>query len=482
MWSRCCILSANPKADAATPLQLPWPTGGQHRISGGYTYGCGTHSTATASGPTAYNADYFAIDFQFALNDNVTAIAAGNVIYRDDAGDGYGNKVVVDHGGGYYSVYAHLNGFAVNQSERVAQGRMIGYAGGSGGYPVHLHMHEMLNLAAYRPEPMSGLGGFGWYGYSTESGLSPPSKGCSDSGTGCTPSTCGNIHDPSPYWKSLPSFDRDFGSDTCSDVMARSGDLLKIYAGDCYHGFPANYQIGSGFLYFSKLLQTGDFNGDRCIDMLGADSGGLMYLYRGNCAGGWLGGGAGIQVGSGWNAYLDVSGPGDFDGDGCNDVIGRNAACTTLYLWRGNCGSSGVYWKDGGTATVIGSGWNIMDKVWSSGDFDADGCLDVMTRDNPSVGAIYLYRGNCGNGGVYWRNNGAAIQVGSGFTQTSELIGPGDFNRYQYESLRCMDLIRKTFTANVYLYIGACGAAGWFGNNEQAIATGGSFGGTTMVP
>jgi len=187
-------------------------------------------------------------------------------------------------------------------------------------------------------------------------------------------------HDPSPYWKSLPSFDRDFGTDTCSDVMGRSGDIVKIYAGNCQTGFPASYQIASGLSNFNKFLQAGDFNGGLCIDMLAANSSGVMYLYPGN----WSGSpgnctatfGTRIQIGSGWNSYLDVFGPGDFDGDGCNDVMGRNVAWTTLYLWRGNCARNGVYWKNGGLPIAIGSGWTIRDKVWPVGDFDTDGCRD----------------------------------------------------------------------------------------------------------
>jgi hypothetical protein len=153
---------------AAPPLQLPWPTGDQHRISGGNTYGCDTHKTSNASG---YAADYYAIDFQFGPVDgsplDVSATATGTVVYRANNNDGYGNKVVLDHGGGYFTVYAHLANFAVGEQEPVEQGDLLGNAGGSGGVPVHLHFHMQNGNAAHKPEPMSGVTGFGQYGYCT---------------------------------------------------------------------------------------------------------------------------------------------------------------------------------------------------------------------------------------------------------------------------------------------------------------------------
>ena len=179
----------------APTLQLPWPTGQQHRIYGGWTYGCpagypfyGTHDRLTNS--DHYNADYYAVDFQLALGNDVSAVAPGTVIYRDNRDDGYGNKVVIDHGDGYYSVYAHLSDFAVSQWANVALGQLVGYAGGTGGVPVHLHMHMMLNSSAYKPEPMSNQ----------------PAGGLSFSHWGYSVENAGNCYsapnDPSPYWTS----------------------------------------------------------------------------------------------------------------------------------------------------------------------------------------------------------------------------------------------------------------------------------------
>ena len=82
------LLAGRQIAEAAPALQLPWPSGQQHRINGGNTYGCDTHNQLTASSSTSYNADYYAIDFQFAQGQDVSAVAAGNVAVRGDAGGG----------------------------------------------------------------------------------------------------------------------------------------------------------------------------------------------------------------------------------------------------------------------------------------------------------------------------------------------------------------------------------------------------------
>lgn len=94
----------------------------------------------------------------------------GRVVVRENAGDLYGNKVVLDHSQGDYSVYAHFQdgmtwGPGINPGTVVSQGRVLGYAGSTGlSTGPHLHFHMQHNLDAVNPEPMSGISGFGNYG------------------------------------------------------------------------------------------------------------------------------------------------------------------------------------------------------------------------------------------------------------------------------------------------------------------------------
>jgi hypothetical protein len=203
----------------------------------------------------------------------------------------------------------------------------------------------------------------------------------------------------------------DFSGDTCTDVLARRSDgLLFMYKGDCAGGWGSGgIQIGSGWNQFTAIARPGDFSGDGCTDVLTRRSDGLLFMYQGNCAGGW--GSGGIQIGSDWNQFTAVLGPGDFNGDGCADVIARRSD-GLLFMYKGNCGQGGVWWKDNGVATQIGSGWNGYDWLVGPGDFDGDGCVDVMARSPVSNGRLFLYRGNCAAG---WSGDGQ--QIGSGWNQ-----------------------------------------------------------------
>ncbi|MBR5409222.1 MAG: peptidoglycan DD-metalloendopeptidase family protein [Clostridia bacterium] len=84
----------------------------------------------------------------------VSATAAGVVIYSGF--NGYGNCVMIDHGGGVVSLYGHMASRAVYEGETVYQGQTVGYAGntyGPGGYSTgpHLHFEIRVNGAKVNP-------------------------------------------------------------------------------------------------------------------------------------------------------------------------------------------------------------------------------------------------------------------------------------------------------------------------------------------
>jgi murein DD-endopeptidase MepM/ murein hydrolase activator NlpD len=81
----------------------------------------------------------------------IAASAAGTVISAGWMG-GYGNLVVIDHGGGLASAYAHMSGFAVGGGQSVAQGQVIGYVGCTGTcYGPHVHFEVRVDGAAVDP-------------------------------------------------------------------------------------------------------------------------------------------------------------------------------------------------------------------------------------------------------------------------------------------------------------------------------------------
>ncbi|HZE37917.1 MAG TPA: M23 family metallopeptidase [Stackebrandtia sp.] len=77
----------------------------------------------------------------------VAAAAAGKVIHAGTmSGTGYGNLVIVDHGGGWTTFYAHLKNMSVHVGSKVGQGGAIGHVGSTGHVSgPHLHFEERYN-------------------------------------------------------------------------------------------------------------------------------------------------------------------------------------------------------------------------------------------------------------------------------------------------------------------------------------------------
>jgi murein DD-endopeptidase MepM/ murein hydrolase activator NlpD len=88
----------------------------------------------------------------------VLAAAAGRVVLVDEV-SGYGLTVLVDHGGGWQTLYAHLFELAVQPGERVQRGQPLGRVGDSGRASTpHLHFEIRQRrgdrMVALDPEPL----------------------------------------------------------------------------------------------------------------------------------------------------------------------------------------------------------------------------------------------------------------------------------------------------------------------------------------
>lgn len=98
------------------------------------------------------------LDFAAARGTPVYAPASGTVaaaITRYPDGPDYGTVVVLDHGGGWQSLYAHLDGFDVQPGQQVTAGTQIGRAGITGKVTgPHVHMEMLLNGQRVDPEPL----------------------------------------------------------------------------------------------------------------------------------------------------------------------------------------------------------------------------------------------------------------------------------------------------------------------------------------
>jgi len=86
------------------------------------------------------------IDFAAPTGTAVYATADGQVISRAERFDGYGKMVVIDHGFGYVTRYAHLQDFKVRVGQNIKRGEQIGYVGSTGlSTAPHLHYEILVN-------------------------------------------------------------------------------------------------------------------------------------------------------------------------------------------------------------------------------------------------------------------------------------------------------------------------------------------------
>ena len=91
------------------------------------------------------------IDIAVGEGTPVRAAAAGTVIYAGWM-SGYGNLVVVDHGNGLSTAYAHNSSLAVAVGQPVAAGEVVSYSGNTGNSTgPHVHFEVRVNGSAVDP-------------------------------------------------------------------------------------------------------------------------------------------------------------------------------------------------------------------------------------------------------------------------------------------------------------------------------------------
>jgi murein DD-endopeptidase MepM/ murein hydrolase activator NlpD len=85
----------------------------------------------------------------------VTAAAGGTVIMAQWYG-GYGNYILIDHGGGYSTGYGHLSAIYVSTGQAIQRGQAIG-AVGSTGQSTGPHLHFEVRIAGKPVDPAPRL-------------------------------------------------------------------------------------------------------------------------------------------------------------------------------------------------------------------------------------------------------------------------------------------------------------------------------------
>ena len=254
----------------------------------------------------------------------------------------------------------------------------------------------------------------------------------------------------------------DLTGDGKADVVARDGNgYLWVYPGTGRATAPffgTRRYAGSGWGSFTAVLAPGDLTGDGKADVLARDTSGVLWVYPGNgnitSGSSW---GARISAGSGWNGITAFITPGDWDGDGRADLLGRDSY-GRLFLYTGN-GRGGI-----ATRKQVGSGWNAFRTLTGAGDLTGDGRVDVFASTSDGTG--WTYPGN-GAGGFLARK-----AAGSGWNGANAVVGPEDF-----DGDRQADLMTRDYSGRLWLYPSDDGAlstrtqigSGW---NTFGVVTG----------
>lgn len=95
---------------------------------------------------------HWGIDFTAETGSNVYATGNGVVKEIEEKRWGYGKSVIIDHGFGYTTRYAHLSGFNCKKGDKIVRGQIIGYVGSTGKSTApHLHYEVEQNGKKINP-------------------------------------------------------------------------------------------------------------------------------------------------------------------------------------------------------------------------------------------------------------------------------------------------------------------------------------------
>lgn len=119
--------------------KFQWPVPSLKVITTNFEYRWGSfHPALDISGYSAYGKSIVAAD--------------GGTVVASGWGNGYGNRIIIDHGNGYRTLYAHCSELLVPTGTKVSKGQLIARVGSTGNSTgPHLHFEVILNGVKQNP-------------------------------------------------------------------------------------------------------------------------------------------------------------------------------------------------------------------------------------------------------------------------------------------------------------------------------------------
>ncbi len=130
---------------------MVWPVPSSFVVSSPYGY----RPELVALGAPAFHQG---VDIPGDYDASVLAAQSG-IVMTATYGESYGRMIVVDHGGGIATLYAHLNSIYVEVGQEVTVGEVIGGVGNTG-FSFGPHLHFEVRINGDHTDPMEYIGGY----------------------------------------------------------------------------------------------------------------------------------------------------------------------------------------------------------------------------------------------------------------------------------------------------------------------------------
>ncbi|MGW7283856.1 FG-GAP repeat domain-containing protein [Streptomyces sp. NPDC054844] len=186
----------------------------------------------------------------------------------------------------------------------------------------------------------------------------------------------------------------------------------------------------------TKFVTQVDHNADYESDGLWIVVDGQLRYLEWNTSGATL-------VGNGWNIYDRLLSTGNLGGAAADDLLARDKyGVLWLYLGYGNGELTKRY--------RVGGGWNTYTHIAGQGDLSGDGKNDIVAKDKSGV--LWLYKGT----GDYKAPFSSRTRIGGGWNTYNNIISVGDTD---IDINGIADLIARDKNGALYLYKGTGNAA-----------------------